>query len=150
MSVIETLKKRSEKHKNGLVIEADWGWLGPKPAKTRAEKIRQIKTEYIDDRALLTIGATVSDFEEYTCISATVSVQELIQFVAELKGNEKFLIISDMDKASFEEQEKFVPLLKNRQIMSETLPNDVQMIIPASDEEQVSKNLRKYVFTIKV
>jgi len=45
MSVIETLKKRSEKHKNGLVIEADWGWLGPKPAKTRAEKIRQIKTE---------------------------------------------------------------------------------------------------------
>ena len=39
MSLKEMLEKNRKKRKNGLVIQPDIGWAGPKPANTRAEKI---------------------------------------------------------------------------------------------------------------
>lgn len=150
MSVVEKLKNRFKKRKNGLVIEADWGWVGPKPAGTKAEKIRQIKTDFIDERTLLVVGAEVSDFEEYPFISATISTHELIEYVGEMSSDERFLVIRDMDKVPFDEQENFVPLLKNRQILSENLPENVQIIMPVTDEKNISENVKTHVFTVRI
>ena len=39
MSLKEMLEKNRKKRKNGLVIQPDIGWAGPKPARTKAGKI---------------------------------------------------------------------------------------------------------------
>ena len=145
----ENFKKR----KNGLVIQPDIGWLGPKPAHTKAEKINQIKTEFIDERALLVVGAKASDFAEYPKIEADISVQYLIKHVEVLekkKASKAFLIIDGLDKVSESEQEKFIPLLKDRQIMTSKLPASVQIVMPVADTDAVSNKIKSLIFELKV
>ncbi len=139
-----------KKRDNGLIIEPDFGWLGPKPAKTKAEKIHQIKTEFIDDRALLIEGAKASDFPEYPHISATISVQDLIRYVDTLDETNSFLVIVDLDKVPTSEQEKFVPLVKDRQILSSKLPSKIQILIPIKDTKPVLREIQSLTFPLKV
>ena len=153
MSLKEMLEKNRKKRKNGLVIQPDIGWAGPKPAKTKAEKINQIKTEFIDDRALLIVGAKASDFAEYPKIEADISVQYLIKHVEVLekkKVSKAFLIIDGLDKVSESEQEKFIPLLKDRQIMTSKLPASVQIVMPVADAYAVSSKIKSLIFELKV
>ena len=153
MSLKEMPEKNLKKRKNGLVIQPDIGWLGPKPAHTKAEKINQIKTEFIDDRALLIVGAKASDFAEYPKIEADISVQYLIKHVEVLekkKVSKAFLIIDGLDKVSESEQEKFIPLLKDRQIMTSKLPASVQIVMPVADADAVSSKIKSLIFELKV
>lgn len=147
------LKNNQKKRKNGLVIEADIGWTGSKPADTKAQKIHQIKTEFIDERALLIVGAEASDFEGYPHILADVSIQHLIQYVellGKMKDHKSFLIIEGLDTVSKTEQEKFIPLLKDRQILSSKLPDKIQILIPIKEVEPVSKKVQSLIFPLKV
>lgn len=148
------LKAAVEKNnKNGLVIQPDIGWAGPKPAKTKDDKIYQIKTEFIDSRALLIEGAKASDFDEYPCVLADVSVQHLIQYIDNLgkqKNHKCFLVIDGLDNVSESEQENFVPLLKSRQILYSKLPDDVHILIPVTKVEAVSKTIKSLTFLLKV
>ena len=156
MSLKETLEKNRKKRKNGLVIGPDIGWLGPKPARTKAEKINQIKTEFIDDRALLIVGAKASDFAEYPKIEANVSVQDLIKHIEQLESVKQklkkkiLLVITGLDKVSADEQAKFIPLLKDRQIMASKLPDVVQIVMPVADAEAVSHATKSLIFELKV
>ncbi len=153
MSLKEILEKSRKKRKNGLVIGPDIGWLGPKPARTKAEKINQIKTEFIDDRALLIVGAKASDFAEYPKIEADISVQRLIQYMDTFEKTEDhkgFLVIDGLDNIPESEQEKFVPLLKDRQILSSKLPNEVQILVPVKKIEDISKRIKSLIFPLKV
>lgn len=153
MSLKEILEKNRKKRKNGLVIGPDIGWLGPKPARTKAEKINQIKTEFIDDRALLIVGAKASDFAEYPKIEADISVQRLIQYMDTFEKTEDhkgFLVIDGLDNIPESEQEKFVPLLKDRQILSSKLPNEVQILVPVKKIEDISKRIKSLIFPLKV
>ena len=142
------------KRKNGLVIQPDIGWAGPKPAYTKAEKIAQIKNEFIDERALLVVGATEDDFAEYPKIPAYVSAQRLIKCVEQLNAanleGKILLIITDFDIVSERVQAKFVPLLKERQIMAEKLPDCVQIVIPVADENAVCDEIKALSFELKV
>ena len=153
MSFKEMLEKNQKKRKNGLVIQPDIGWAGPKPARTKAEKINQIKTEFIDDRALLIVGANSSDFAEYPKIEADISVQRLIQYMDTFEKTEDhkgFLVIDGLDNIPESEQEKFVPLLKDRQILSSKLPNEVQILVPVKKIEDISKRIKALIFPLKV
>ena len=153
MSLKEMLEENRKKRKNGLVIGPDIGWLGPKPARTKAEKINQIKTEFIDDRALLIVGARASDFAEYPKIEADISVQRLIQYMDTFEKTEDhkgFLVIDGLDNIPESEQEKFVPLLKDRQILSSKLPNEVQILVPVKKIEDISKRIKSLIFPLKV
>ena len=153
MSLKEMLEENRKKRKNGLVIGPDIGWLGPKPARTKAEKINQIKTEFIDDRALLIVGARASDFAEYPKIEADISVQRLIQYMDTFEKTEVhkgFLVIDGLDNIPESEQEKFVPLLKDRQILSSKLPNEVQILVPVKKIEDISKRIKSLIFPLKV
>ena len=67
-----------------------------------------------------------------------------------MSSDERFLVIRDMDKVPFDEQENFVPLLKNRQILSENLPENVQIIMPVTDEKNISENVKTHVFTVRI
>lgn len=156
MSLREMLEENNKKRKNGLVIQPDIGWVGPKPASTKAEKINQIKTEFIDDRALLVVGANASDFAEYPQIEADISVQDLINYIEHMESVEQgmkkkmLLVITGVDKISTEEQEKFVPLLKDRQIMASKLPEAVQIVMPVADVDAVSNKINSLIFELKV
>ena len=153
MSLKKMLEKNLKVRKNGLVIVPDIGWLGPKPARTKAEKINQIKTEFIDDRALLIVGADPSDFAEYPKIEADISVQRLIQYMDTFEKTEDhkgFLVIDGLDNIPESEQEKFVPLLKDRQILSSKLPNEVQILVPVKKIEDISKRIKSLIFPLKV
>lgn len=150
------LEKNRKKRKNGLVIEPDIGWAGPKPALTKAEKIHQIKTEFIDDRALLIVGAKTSDFAEYPMIEADISVQDLIKHIEHLESipqrlrKKMLLVINGLDKVSADEQAKFIPLLKDRQIMASKLPDIVQIVMPVDDADAVSHATKSLIFELKV
>ncbi len=147
------LENNQKQRKNGLVIQPDIGWAGPKPAKTKAEKINQIKTEFIDDRALLIVGAEASDFDEYPRILTDMSVHRLMKCVealGKLKKHKSFLVVDGLDNVTETEQEKFVPLLKDRQILSYKLPDDVQILIPVKEVEAVSKTIQSLTFLLKV
>lgn len=153
MSLTTTSKNNQKKRKNGLIIQPDIGWAGPKPARTKAEKINQIKTEFIDDRALLIVGAEASDFAECPHILADASVQHLIQYVDILEKQKKsknFLVIDGLDNVSETEQEKFIPLIKDRQILSSKLPEKIQILIPVKKEENISQTIKSLTFPLKV
>jgi len=150
MSIRSVFEKGQKRRKNSVIIRPDTGWLGPKPAKTKAEKIAQIKTEFIDERALLIEGAEVADFAEYLCIPAKITTQELIKCVDSLKKKKTFMVVEGMDKVSAEEQEKFVPLLKDRQILYSKLPEKVQILIPVKKVKSVSRAIQSLAFTLKV
>jgi len=147
---LKVSENNQRKRDNGLIIEPDFGWLGPKPANTKAEKIHQIKTEFIDERALLIEGAKASDFPEYPHVSATISVQDLIRYVDTLNETNSFLVIEDLDKVPTSEQEKFVPLVKDRQILSSKLPSKIQILIPIKDTEPVLREIQSLTFPLKV
>lgn len=144
------IENNQKRRKNGLIIEPDCGWAGPKPAATKAEKIHQIKTEFIDDRPLLIEGAAVSDFREYPCILESISAQKLIQYIDTLKADEAFLVVLGMDKVSQTEQEKFIPLLKERQLLSSKLPEKIKLLVPVKAVDSVSKEIRSLTFQLKV
>lgn len=141
----------NQKHRqNSIIIQPDLGWLGPKPANTRDEKITQIKTEFIDSRALLIEGATASDFSEYPYISANMSTQKLIACVDMLNKNKGYVVIQGLDKISQEEQEKFIPLLKDKQILSSKLSDTTQLLVPIEDLTAISPKIKHLTFCLKV
>jgi len=160
MSPETSFETNQKKRANGLIVEPDCGWVGPKPANTKTEKINQIKTEYVDSRALLVKGATVADFYEFPFIPAHISVQDLIRCVDELgkhksftvaTGKKKsFLVVQDLDKLPESEQEKFIPLLKDKQILSSKLPDKMQILFPVTDENSVSQKIKSLTFLVKV
>lgn len=156
MSLKERLEKNHKKRKNGLVIQPDIGWAGPKPAHTRTEKINQIKTDFIDDRALLVVGAKASDFAEYPRIEADISVQDLIKHIEHIEAVKQrlkkkvLLVITGLDKVSAEEQAKFISLLKDRKIMASKLPDAVQIVMPVADTDAISSKTKSLIFELKV
>lgn len=152
MFVKKTSLSGYKKHSNSLVIEQNIGWLGSKPATTRIDKIRQIKDEFIDDRPLLVVGATPIDFGECRQISATISVSELVKYIDALESSKfkYFLVITGMEDLPEQEQEKFITVLKDRQIMSSVLPECVQIVIPAKDSKTISKSIKSLVFLLEV
>ncbi len=150
MAFTKVPENKQKRRKNGLVIEPDFGWLGPKPAATKAEKIHQIKTEFIDERPLLIEGAAVSDFRECPCILASISAQKLIQYIGTMSREETLLVVLGMDKVSSEEQEKFIPLLKERQILSTKLSDKVKVLIPVKNINSVLPAIQSLTFQLKV
>ena len=151
MSLKSTLQSSRKKRKLHYPVDAgNAGWAGLKPAKTKAEKIQQIKTEFIDKRALLIEGAKASDFAEYPHIKAQTSVQELIACIDAMSGKEGFYVVDGMDVASAEEQENFLPLLKDRQLGSSKLPDKVQILIPVKSTKSVNPYVRELTFPLKV
>ena len=61
-----------------------------------------------------------------------------------------FLVIDGLDNIPESEQEKFVPLLKDRQILSSKLPNEVQILVPVKKIEDISKRIKSLIFPLKV
>ena len=110
----------------------------------------QIKTEFIDERPLLIEGAAVSDFRECPCILASISAQKLIQYIGTMSREETLLVVLGMDKVSSEEQEKFIPLLKERQILSTKLSDKVKVLIPVKNINSVLPAIQSLTFQLKV
>ena len=138
------------RHSNGIVLQPNLGWLGPRPATTKAEKIHQIKTDFIDDRALLITGALASDFAEYHQIPANMNAHNVFKCVSMLGKRSSFLIIQNLDEAAPEDQKKFIPLLKDRQILTAKLPDQVQILIPVKEVKKVLPEIQAVTFALKV
>ena len=102
---------------------------------------------------MLIIGAKASDFDEYPRILANKSVQRLIRYMdifGKRKDHKGFLVIDGLDTVPESEQEKFIPLLKDRQILSSKLPDDVQILVPVKKIEAISKTIQSLIFPLKV
>lgn len=146
------LKNKEKKRGFSLPIRKDIGWVGPKPAATRADKIKQIKTLFIADMPLLIEGANASDFKEYPQVSAQTSIMELQQYVADFKKGEgrSFIVVQELDSLPVSEQLKFVTLLKDGRIFDRSLPADVQFLLPVQSSRAVSSEIRDLSFAVKV
>jgi len=152
MSIKSTLKNKEGKRGFSLPIKKDIGWTGPKPAATRADKIKQIKTLFIADMPLLIEGANVTDFKEYPQVPAQISIMELQQYVANFKKKEgrSFIVVQELDSLPVAEQLKFVTLLKDKRIFDCSLPDEVQILLPVQSGMSVSSEIRDLSYYIRV
>lgn len=68
-----------------------------------------------------------------------------------MKGTQEkvYLLIENIDKISKNEQEKFVPLLKDKRAGNFKLPTNVQIIISAHSLADVSENIKKHTLYIE-
>ena len=121
-------------------------YLGVRPVLPPSET-NKINRSY---SKTLTRGVSVYEYGEYPRISADISVPDLIQCVDKLKKKKSFLIIWGMDSISAEEQKKFIPLLKDRQILSSKLPEKVQIIILTKKLKAISSMIKSITFHLKV
>ena len=55
-----------------------------------------------------------------------------------------FLLITGLDELSFEEQEKFIPLLKDRRLGGKKLPETVQFILLVKVKNKISSAILRY------
>lgn len=60
------------------------------------------------------------------------------------KVGKTYLWIADIDSLPQEEQDKFIPLLKDRRVGLFKLPDNVQVIMSAADLHNVSDNIKAY------
>jgi len=135
-------------------------WYDPALKPTRAAKIKNIKTDFSVDFGVIVDGATAKDFNEFPTIPADISVQELnnydgkatwIKKITSLKKTSRtLLVISGMDTVSVAEQEKFIPLLKDRYVDAYLLPDNVQVVMPVSNLKKVSPKIREFSIALKV
>ncbi|MBQ9012314.1 MAG: hypothetical protein IJ094_01865 [Bacilli bacterium] len=91
-----------------------------------------------------------------TVISATIPKEELIiannympKWVNEVRNKEtlktNILIITDFHKISIDKQELFLDILKNNQISSESLPDDLKIIVQADEKCIINQKVRDIV-----
>jgi len=68
-----------------------------------------------------------------------------------MKGTDKkiYLCIENIDKISAEEQEKFIPLIKDKRAGNFKLPNNVQIVISAKDFDKVAAQIKKFALFIE-
>jgi len=68
-----------------------------------------------------------------------------------MKGTDKkiYLCIENIDKISVEEQEKFIPLIKDKYAGNFKLPNNVQIVISAKNFDKVSAQIKKFALFIE-
>ena len=60
-----------------------------------------------------------------------------------------YLCIENIDKISVEEQEKFVPLIKDKRAGNFKLPANVQIVISAKDLNNVAIEIKKFALFIE-
>ena len=152
MPIKSVLEKNQWEETLTLTIDEDTGWVGPKPAATREEKINQIKTEFITGMNMLIEGASADDFKEYPQIPAEISVADLIQYVSDFKKEKgrSFVVVQGLDTLPVSEQSKFVTLLKDKRIWDRSMPDNVQFLLPVQNGKSVSREIWNLSLFIKV
>ena len=90
-----------------------------------------------------------SDFQNKRILKAEIEERELhsSSFFEELllSDTEKiFLLIDGLDALAITEQEKFIPLLKDRRLGGKKLPETVQIVLLMHEKKKLSSNLLKY------
>lgn len=89
---------------------------------------------------LIIVGATHRDFKKSFVMPAEVEEWVLHQkadWETSLVGND-ILLIDGMDSISPQEQEKFIPLLKDKKLGLYRVPDTVQIIMPVADKEKIA------------
>jgi len=54
-----------------------------------------------------------------------------------------YLVITDMEDLSFEKQQNFVCLIKNRRLGQYKLPQNMQIIIPVKNKDKILPDIKK-------
>lgn len=91
------------------------------------------------------IGAGVSDKFLYNC---TCSYMDKIISQAN-RFPLSYFILRDFDKVSFDVQERFIGLIKNREIENYTLPNNCIVVLTVEDESTL-KNISPEIYRFAV
>lgn len=63
---------------------------------------------------------------------------------AQAQSDKIYLTIEQIDNLSLKEQQKFIPLLKDRRAGNFKLPDNVQIIISAKNLQNVAQEIKKY------
>ncbi len=118
--------------------------------KTRSEQLKKVM-ENNRDWALILEGAREEEIGEGLRIDARISEEELNRggYKEKIKEAEK-IIIANMDKVGYNEQEKFMSLLKDRRLNGQKLPEKVQVIIPVGYGADIAPTLDRVCLRWKV
>ena len=122
-------------------------------------KLLVIKESLIDYVGPLFIFGNIDwllEGNDITIISATMPKEEFVilnnrvpKWVSDVKScidaKNNILIIKDMDKISIERQELLLDILDNNQISSETLPDNLKIILNADSRCEVNYKIRDIV-----
>lgn len=120
--------------------------------------IKEIKNISQQSPVIL-IGGNKSDFEEYVVISSNISSKNMgivrtekglkvPKWFYEIKTNPN-LLICDLDKIDKYEQQKFVELLKYREISNMPIANNCSIVLLANDQDKLNENIKSYCLLIK-
>ena len=122
-------------------------------------KLLVIKESLIDYVGPLFIFGNIDwllEGNDITIISATMPKEEFVilnnrvpKWVSDVKScidaKNNIFIIKDMDKISIERQELLLDILDNNQISSETLPDNLKIILNADERCEVNYKIRDIV-----
>ena len=89
---------------------------------------------------LAVIGATPSDFAKATVIPANIPDQDLWDLNFPMSDK---LVIDGLDTLSEPEQEKFITLLKDRSGITNTLPEDTQIILTVKNRDALAQTIQR-------
>lgn len=100
---------------------------------------------------LIVSGAgTLRDLRDAPHMPATISVADLnsgewVHELAQMGAGRShlYMVIDGMDKISLRAQEKFIRLLKDRRAGMYKLPDNVQIIVPVDDMENVAMDIQR-------
>ncbi len=92
---------------------------------------------------LIVVGVVSDDFKNAYHIPAIIEEDDLYRKTnwERQLSDKDILLIDGMDDISLSEQEKFVPLIKNKRIGSFQLPDNVQIVMPVRDKANLSAKI---------
>ena len=73
-----------------------------------------------------------------------------VKDLEKIDAEKKHLIITDLDTISLDEQEKFIGLLKYKNLNGYSLPENTQIIMLAQNQEKVSLKITTYLLIYKI
>ena len=96
------------------------------------------------------------DLDNMVKLPAAMPAHELVvptrwnqKILMKEKDEKVYLCIENIDKIEIEEQEKFVPLLKDKRAGNFKLPGNVQIVISAKDFANVAPLIKKFALYIE-
>lgn len=73
-----------------------------------------------------------------------------VKDLEKIDAEKKHLIITDLDTISLDEQEKFIGLLKYKNLNGYSLPENTQIIMLAQNQDKVSLKITTYLLIYKI
>ncbi len=107
--------------------------------------------------AVIVVGATDFEFENYVRLSADIDERELHipmhwHKLLEMKAKKPkaYLIVDGLESLDRKEQGKFAGLLKDRRAGNYKLPANVQIVIPVAQRDKVSAQIQSLALVWEV